>query len=81
MTIEKPTEPQNKKSIQLMTSLYKKHYEELWESLQPTSRALILDEPLGRRANDFAHEVAKQAEIEAYSIEKIAKKATEFFEQ
>lgn len=82
MTIEKKQpELKSKKTIQLMTALYKKHYDALWESLQPTSRAFILEEPLGRRANDFAHEVAKNAESEAYSIEKITKKATDFFGQ
>ena len=74
MTIEKKQHELNsKKAIHLMTALYNKNYDDLGESLRPISRALILEQPLGRRANDFAHEVAKTAESEAYSIEKITK--------
>ena len=50
MTTEKKSKSDNKKSIELMTALYKKHYDELWSKLPPTSQQLIIEDPLGRRA-------------------------------
>ena len=74
MTTEKKSKSNKKKSIELMTALYKKHYDELWSKLPATSQRLIIEEPLGRRAKSFAHEVAKKAESEAYDLEKIKSK-------
>ena len=52
--------------IQAMTLLYKESYDELWNKLPKTSQDLIIEEPLGRRAKSFAHEVAKKAEARRY---------------
>ena len=56
--------------IQAMTLLYKQTYDELWGNVPEACRCLILEDPLGRRAKDFAHEVAKQAEVKrAYQLD------------
>tara|TARA_B100000579_G_C22769560_1_gene823267 strand:- start:694 stop:921 length:228 start_codon:yes stop_codon:yes gene_type:complete len=54
------------KEIQAMTILYKEVYDKLWNKMSKTSQDLIVEEPLGRRAKEFAHEVAKQAESKRY---------------
>ena len=71
MTVKKKTKSNKRLAIETMTALYKKHYDDYWTSLAVTSQQMILEDPLGRRAKDFAHEVAKRAEAEAYSLEKI----------
>jgi len=55
------------KEIQAMTKLYKEVYDELWNKMSKASQDLIVEEPLGRRAKEFAHEVAKQAESKRYN--------------
>lgn len=56
-TVELPSE------VELMTLLYKETYDHLWNKMPKSSQDMILEDPLGRRAKEFAHEVAKQAEI------------------
>ncbi len=56
----------NLKEVQAMTRLYKEVYDELWNKMSKSSQNLIVEEPLGRRAKDFAHEVAKLAESKRY---------------
>ena len=58
---------QNQLEIQAMTLLYKVTYDELWERLDPVAQKGIIEEPLGRRAKTFAHDVAKRAEIKRYN--------------
>ena len=57
---------ENQLEIQAMTLLYKETYDELWNGLDPVSQKGIVEDPLGRRAKAFAHDVAKKAEIKRY---------------
>ena len=52
--------------IQAMTLLYKETYDALWKKIPKTSQNLIIEEPLGRRAKQFARDVAKKAESKRY---------------
>lgn len=62
----KPKEKKDLKEVQAMTKLYKEAYDKLWNKLPTTSQNLILEEPLGRRAKQFAHEVAQKAESKRF---------------
>ena len=55
------------KEIQAMTKLYKEAYDKLWNKMSKASQDLILEDPIGRRAKEFAHEVAKLAESNRYN--------------
>ena len=61
----KPKVKKDLKEAQAMTKLYKEAYDKLWNKLPITSQNLIL-EPLGRRAKQFAHEVAQKAESKRF---------------
>ena len=56
----------NLKEVQAMTKLYKGAYDLLWGKLSKASQDLIIEEPLGRRAKEFAHDVAQLAESKRY---------------
>jgi len=58
---------ENQLEIQAMTLLYKETYDELWRKLSLFAQEDIVEDPLGRRAKAFAHDVAKMAEIKRYN--------------
>jgi len=58
---------ENQLEIQAMTALYKETYDELWKELSTFVQKSIIEDPLGRSAKAFAHDVAKRAEIKRYN--------------
>ena len=53
-----------------MAQMYEKAWHDLYYKKARTFQKEIVDNPHGRVANQFAHEVAKLAEGRAYDLEK-----------
>lgn len=53
-----------------MAQIYEKAWHDLYYKKARTFQKEIVDNPHGRVANQFAHEVAKLAEGRAYDLEK-----------